>query len=196
MENLSVEEQRLLQEELGPGEDLLWAGKPNPRVIFHEQDWLMIPSSLAFIGFAASRLPPLRSLTKSDWPQILFDVLFFLASQHLLWGRFVYAEWKKTRVFYAITTQRSMIYIRPPNAKVASNYFSASPSFEVSIRRNGIGTLKFGKKGAQPANPRNTGSEDDLFLAGGYTAFVDIDNAREVAAIAQQQLRKVQQTRS
>jgi hypothetical protein len=34
------------QPELMPGESILWAGVPNPKVIFHPDDWIAIPFSL------------------------------------------------------------------------------------------------------------------------------------------------------
>ena len=41
-----------IQSELLSGESLAWAGRPNPSVIFHSDDWYMIPFSLLWGGFA------------------------------------------------------------------------------------------------------------------------------------------------
>jgi len=41
-----------VQPELLSGETLLWAGQPNPRVIFRLEDFIMIPFSLLWGGFA------------------------------------------------------------------------------------------------------------------------------------------------
>jgi len=38
--------------EVLPGEKIEWTGRPNPAVIFHQEDWLVIPFSLMWGGFA------------------------------------------------------------------------------------------------------------------------------------------------
>jgi hypothetical protein len=38
--------------ELLPGETVQWTGRPNAAVIFHKEDWAMIPFSLLWGGFA------------------------------------------------------------------------------------------------------------------------------------------------
>jgi len=39
-----------LQPELMSGERILWAGMPNPSVIFHSTDWALVPFSLLWGG--------------------------------------------------------------------------------------------------------------------------------------------------
>ncbi len=41
-----------VQPELTSGESVLWAGQPNPRVIFHRDDLYLIPFSVLWGGFA------------------------------------------------------------------------------------------------------------------------------------------------
>ena len=43
---------REIQSELLSGESIYWAGMPNPHIIFHSEDWQMIPFSLLWGGFA------------------------------------------------------------------------------------------------------------------------------------------------
>jgi len=38
--------------ELLPGETVQWTGRPNAAVIFHKEDWGLIPFSLLWGGFA------------------------------------------------------------------------------------------------------------------------------------------------
>jgi hypothetical protein len=40
-----------IQSELMSGESIYWAGMPNPRVVFHSDDWAVIPFSLVWTGF-------------------------------------------------------------------------------------------------------------------------------------------------
>ena len=41
-----------IQSELGSGENVLWAGQPNSRVIFYKEEIYAIPFSLLWGGFA------------------------------------------------------------------------------------------------------------------------------------------------
>ena len=40
-----------LQTEMLSGEGVLWAGRPNSSVIFHPDDWYLIPFSLFWVAF-------------------------------------------------------------------------------------------------------------------------------------------------
>ena len=40
-----------LQRELLTGETIYWAGMPNPNVIFHSHDWIVIPFSVLWGRF-------------------------------------------------------------------------------------------------------------------------------------------------
>lgn len=40
-----------LQPEMMSGESVYWAGMPNPKVVFHSDDWTAIPFSLVWTGF-------------------------------------------------------------------------------------------------------------------------------------------------
>jgi len=42
----------ILSSELLPGETVQWTGRPNSAVIFHREDWALIPFSLLWGGFA------------------------------------------------------------------------------------------------------------------------------------------------
>jgi len=40
-----------VQTEMISGEKVYWAGMPNPKVIFHSDDWTAIPFTLIWTGF-------------------------------------------------------------------------------------------------------------------------------------------------
>jgi hypothetical protein len=42
----------ILSSELLPGETVQWTGRPNSAVIFHREDWALIPFSLLWGGLA------------------------------------------------------------------------------------------------------------------------------------------------
>jgi hypothetical protein len=80
-----------LQPELLSGESLLWAGRPNPSVLFHSDDWYLIPFSLFWVGFTAVW----ESLALGYWgknegnPSLflgLWGIPFILIGQYLTLG--------------------------------------------------------------------------------------------------------------
>jgi hypothetical protein len=201
MENLTLEEQRLLQDELSNGESLLWMGKPNTRVIFHATDWYMVPFSLLWGGFAifweagVSGLGPFSG--KGSWSfGMLWGIPFVLIGQYMIWGRFFYAAWKKKRILYALTSERLFTLVRPPQQKIVSIYLRSVPGIDKQIRRDGIGTLKFGETPPMWATGRNNKTADALYLNSSTPVFVDIDDAANVATRVSQQLRLLAQAPS
>src|SRR5262245_5415004 len=104
--------------ELLPGESVEWTGRPNPSVIFHQEDWLVIPFSLLWGGFAIFWLlaasgawdlwsnRPDRTL---HWFGVIWGTPFVLCGQYMIWGRFFYDRWQKGRTCYALTSRRALI---------------------------------------------------------------------------------------
>ncbi|SEG21091.1 hypothetical protein SAMN05421819_2214 [Bryocella elongata] len=193
MENLSPEEQRLLEGELSRGESLLWAGKPNPRVIFHASDLYTIPFSLLWGGFAIFWEV---SVSKDGWNLgTIWGIPFVLVGQYMIWGRFIRVAWLKRRILYAVTTERVLTIVRRPGAKVISSYLGNLPDVLTSSRWNGVGTLDFGigaptvSKGLLHVGaPKRSGSA--LGLDWKTPVFVDIDDVDEVAELIKSQIRR------
>ncbi len=108
----------VLLTELAPGETLEWTGGPNPSVIFHPDDWLLIPFSLLWGGFATFGLLQVSGisdlLVNRPNPRFqsfmsLWVTPFALIGQYMIWGRFVYHRWEKKRTYYALTNRRALI---------------------------------------------------------------------------------------
>jgi hypothetical protein len=200
MESLTLDEQRLLNDELAPGETLLWTGKPNPRVIFHASDWYVIPFSLLWGGFAifweagVSGIGPWAG-KGSPWSfGMLWGIPFVVMGQYMIWGRFLYTAWKKGRVLYALATQRVVVLVRPPQAKVISRYLENVPGIEKEVRSDGIGTLKFGETAPLYGGGRGkNASMEGLYLNSSTPVFVDIDHAKDAAELISRELRRTRQ---
>jgi hypothetical protein len=140
--------------ELLPGETIQWTGRPNPRVIFHREDALMIPFTLLWGGFAifwtlSAAGGLFRSPNHSDggfpWFALIWGTPFVLAGQYIIWGRFVYMRWKKRRTYYAITNRRALIVedgLR--NRTVRSAVFETLSIIDKRVRADGIGSIAFG----------------------------------------------------
>jgi hypothetical protein len=177
MSSLTPEEDRLLQQELA-GENIVWSGKPNEKVIFHTHDIFLIPFSLLWGGFAI-----FWELGASKGGVTFFSlwgIPFVLVGQYLIWGRFIYAAWKKRRIFYVLTTQRALVLVRPPFAKTISSYIKMLPAIEKKVRTDGIGSITLG----MPPSPFYSRTYDysALGLNLGIPVFTDIDNADDVYA--------------
>ena len=105
-----------LQPELMSGESLQWAGMPNPSVVFHSDDWFMVPFSLLWGGFAifweAGVLGYWQNGTKAHPAptfMVLWGIPFVIAGQYIIWGRFLWEAWLKRRTHYAVTNRRVLI---------------------------------------------------------------------------------------
>ncbi len=48
---------------------------------------------------------------------------FVLIGQYMIWGRFVYARWKKRRTFYALTNRRALIVVNGWRGRTTSSAY-------------------------------------------------------------------------
>ena len=139
-----------IQPELLRGESIYWAGMPNPSVVFHSDDWVAVPFSLAWGGFAifwefmASGYGGNHVRDSGFGFMSLWGIPFVLIGQYLIWGRFVYDGWLKRRTFYAITNRRVLVVQEAGKRKTRTIYLEGIPGIE----REGqtIGTLWFGPR--------------------------------------------------
>ena len=173
-----------LQPELSSGESLLWAGRPNPGVIFHPEDWYMIPFSLLWGGFAifweAGVLGFWGHSSKGTPPlfMAIWGVPFIVIGQYMMWGRFVYDGWLKRRTYYGVTDRRLVVVQEGTKRKTCSMYLDAIPSVE----RAGsyTGTLWFGSKYPVIATSGQRIRNTSRFYVGNVPIFADIDDAVSV----------------
>jgi hypothetical protein len=192
-----------LQSELSSGESLLWSSQPQQKVIFHQQDWFAIPFSLMWGGFAVFWECGVTGLWGSSknvhWAPsflVLWGVPFVLFGQYMIWGRFLYAAWKKTRTYYGVTNKRVLVLNAGSSRRVTDAYFSSIDSVSLITRSDGIGTIEFAPEpGAQSAwsfsNRRGRGNQISIDLS--RLAFFDIHDARNVYQLIQAQREKTRQ---
>ena len=170
-----------LQSELVSGENLVWAGKPNPGKIFHSDDLFMIPFSLLWGGFAIFWESGVLGLwghsSKHPAPFffILWGIPFVVIGQYLIWGRFIYDAWLKRRTYYGVTNRRLLVVQESTKRKTCSMYIDAIPTVE----RDGgsVGTLRFGTKFPVGAGRNQRTRNWSRFNVGGVPVFADIDDA-------------------
>ena len=98
-----------LQPHLVQGEHVLWAGNPDPKVWLTRMDLLYVPFSLIFCGFLVFML--VLAAQSHDPAATAFVALIALPGLWLLFGRFVYKRYRKTRTAYGITSERAIIAV-------------------------------------------------------------------------------------
>ena len=140
--------------ELQPGEAVQWTGRPNPAVIFHKEDWGVIPFSLLWGGFAIFWLLGASGLGNFwtnrphgtfQWFGVIWGTPFVLLGQYFIWGRFVHSRWRKRRTYYALTDRRAIIVEDGFSGRKASSaYFESTTMVDKWARRDGIGSISFG----------------------------------------------------
>jgi hypothetical protein len=174
-----------VQPELMSGESLLWTGRPDPRVIFHRDDWYLIPFSLLWGGFAifweAGVLGYWGSNPKHGTPSTfmaLWGIPFIVIGQYLIWGRFLYDAWLKRRTYYAVTNRRVLVIQEGWNRKTSWAYLGTIPTVE---REGSItGTLWFGPKYPVIAGRGQKTRGMSRFSIGDFPVFADIDDLDSV----------------
>lgn len=93
---------------LSHDESILWMGRPNPLWLLGWNDFLAIPFSLLWGGFAIFW----ESMALgSDAPLIfkLWGLPFVLAGQYMIWGRFIHKYLLRRHTYYAITEHRALV---------------------------------------------------------------------------------------
>jgi len=137
-----------IQPELTSGEIIYWSGQPNPAVIFHKEDALLIPFSLLWGGFAIfweAGVTGFWGASDHHAPSffMLWGIPFIVIGQYLIWGRFIYDAWLKRRTHYAVTNRRVIVLQCAFSRKLVSAYLDSLPM----VTKDGVdgspGTLQF-----------------------------------------------------
>jgi hypothetical protein len=185
-----------LQSELLPGESLLWAGQPLRRVVFHRTDWMMIPFSFMWGGFAifwvygASGHLGGHPSSPLNW-FALWGVPFVIIGQYFIWGRFFYVAWRKARTFYGVTNKRVLVLGTTRNRRLSDGYLKNLTSVTLTTRSDGVGSIEFAPEPETGKNwnfygGRRQGSlVRDIDLS--RLAFFDVNDAKNIYQMIQVQ---------
>jgi hypothetical protein len=184
MPQINPDSMQAIQPELTPGEQVLWAGQPSTSVIFHKQDLLLIPFSLLWGGFAifmgasAIGLVGHQRQGTPDGMFGLFAAAFVLIGQYFIWGRFIYAAWKKQRTHYAVSDRRVIVVQDGWNRQMSSSHIDTLPNIAKETGSGGMGTLRFFP--VEPMGSRRSGWDWDGMSISGPPSFVDIEDVESV----------------
>lgn len=194
-----------IQPDLTSGESILWSGQPKTGVIFHREDFFLVPFSLLWGGFAIfweAGVSGHWGFGKSGDPWtfgVLWGIPFVLAGQYLIWGRFFYATWLKRRTYYAVTDRRVIVVQDGWGRKFAAAYIDSLPTLIKEARANGIGVLRFAP--APPIWSTNRGRSSQWAAWNGMTigdvpTFMDIADVDYVYRLISDQREKLKAPRS
>jgi len=150
---------QIIQNELKPGEKLLWSGQPQSGIRFRTSDIFLIPFSLLWGGFAifwevgvlymlfatsgTNNAPPMP--IRIIFP--LFGIPFVLVSLYLIFGRFIVDARLRENTYYAVTDQRILIVSKFFGHKVQSLNLRHLPELSLTQKADGSGTITFGLSG-------------------------------------------------
>ena len=172
------------QPELVPGESFVWAGQPKTSVVFHKEDFLLIPFSLMWGGFAifweANVLGIWSAQAHTPWTfGVLWGIPFVLIGQYLIWGRFFYTAWLKRRTHYAVTNRRVITVQDGRKRQMTSAFVDSLPALVKEVGSSGIGILHFNQLQPMWSNNRGFRGWNGLSV-GGVPTFVDIEDVDSV----------------
>ena len=141
---LSASAEEEVRSELSPGEILLWSGRPRGGLLLRGQDWMGVPFSAFFLGFAIFWERGVLSLPKVPFVFVLWGVALILAGAYLFLVRFFVDAWIRARTAYGVTSERLLIVSGIFARQVKSFALSALGEINLRERANGVGTLTFG----------------------------------------------------
>jgi len=164
-----------IERELGPGEKLLWKGKPKGGLRLCAGDAFVIPFSI-FWGWGF-----LSGFTTSDHshPPDFFIVPFAAVAFYFIIGRFFVDIYMRARTEYVLTNERAIIVTRYFAAKTQSFVLKNLVDVTLSEAKNGSGTIAFNAS-ASPYGKFNRNSFKAAGLNIGASAFEMIPDVRRV----------------
>jgi hypothetical protein len=173
----------VFNDELLEGENILWSGQPEMSHLFTGADLFLIPFGLyvcwstlsGFVSTVSSGL---------DGGAIFFSLLmipFVGIGLYMLFGRFIYKQYKKKRTFYAVTNKRVLVLSIIRNRNIVAAWIDRIPFMNKAVHSDGVGTIIFGNVPQNVSGSMKFGM--DIFTLGvenEVPVFADVDDAQKV----------------
>jgi len=126
-------------------EKIIWCGQPARGFLLTSRDWLLIPFSLFWGGFAVFWEKSVLDANASNFMK-LWGVPFVLVGVYLVAGRFFLDAWIRRRIYYAVTNKRVLILRSAPFSKFSAMSFGQLRDTNLTESANGRGTIRFATK--------------------------------------------------
>jgi hypothetical protein len=176
------------QDELAPGERLLWSGRPKQGIVFRPIDIIFIPFSLFWGCFTIFWEVTVIS---QGTPFIfkIWGIPFILVGLYMVIGRFFVDAKLRQRIYYALTSERILLISGLFSKNIKSLKLKTLDEININTKADGSGTITFGRN-----NPFSwsyssmpwPGSEK--FLAPSFDSIVNARQVYELIRRAQREL--------
>ncbi|SFR85614.1 PH domain-containing protein [Dyella sp. OK004] len=143
-ENVTFSTEQMLRPELGREERLLWSDMPKQGVCFRTSDFLAVPFSLMWAGFAFFWEYSVSSAKDAPVFMMLWGIPFVLIGLYMIVGRFFADAYLRRRTYYGVTDQRIIILSGLFTRQVKSLPLTTLSDITFSERSDRSGTITFG----------------------------------------------------
>jgi hypothetical protein len=126
-----------------PGEKLLWSGRPAQGFLLTSRDFLLIPFSLLWGGFAIF-WETTAVLGNGPVLMKLWGLPFVFIGLYIMAGRFFVDAAARARTEYAVTDRRIIIRRSGLFRNLSTSQLELLPSISLEEGDRGRGTIKFG----------------------------------------------------
>ncbi len=140
---MAFDAHEVIQRELEPGEQLLWAGQPMQGIRFRRADIFMIPFTLLWGGLAFFWE---WTVWEMNAPLLfkLFGIPFVLVGLHIMVGRFFLDAKQREKTFYGVTDERILILSGLTKKTVTSLNLRTLHDISLTQESDGSGSITFG----------------------------------------------------
>jgi|LSQX01.2.fsa_nt_gb hypothetical protein len=145
MKNIKIE----LDQYLINDEKILWIGYPKSNIQFSIQDLISIPIGIVIIIFLTKDF----ILGSID----ILGILFYVILLYFSFGRFIVNYFTNKSTIYLITNKRVIIFNKSQHKIVRTQNIQDIEHMTKTIRKNGIGTIEFGRIPLSQQQAGNTG---------------------------------------
>ncbi|MFA7635866.1 MAG: PH domain-containing protein [Bacillota bacterium] len=157
------EVREMIEAQLFPGEQILWAGRPRRGLKLRPADWLLIPFSIVWLCIAIGIMESARSFGGGPsvtyqfgfpgrrmfaQPVTIFEIvgwLFIAIGLYLLVGRFFVDARVRRNTYYGVTRRRILILTGFFGNRFLSIPLDRAGEVNVIRRADGSGTIQFGR---------------------------------------------------
>jgi hypothetical protein len=128
--------------------DLVWVGRPAGGVRFRRQDLFLVPFSLTWGGFAVV-WESLALRSDGPWFLKLWGIPFVFIGLYMIFGRFLWDAYSRSRTWYALTNDSAIILRRHWRGGLQRIYLPSLSNICLTTNNDELGTILFGNEDRQ-----------------------------------------------